>query len=155
MALDKVEVSFNPAGLQWLLSDPSSGVAKDLRRRVDAIVRAAKQNASGGTIDRSVVGVQYAGFGGAVITQGARGRFERSRAGEAFRNINQQSGGRGPNRKTSKLYNSIHGEVINEGGKLVGVVGTDVEYAYYLETGVAHSGNTFPFLTPALAAARD
>jgi hypothetical protein len=153
--LVQTEISFNEAGLQFLLRDPRGPVGNDLERRVNRIVEEAKDNATGRPVDTSVVpGIekQFSLFGGGLAVRGAGGRFERSRASEAFRSAGNAQ--RGPNVKTGRLHASIRGEVTQQDGELVGSVGTDVPYAFYLETGV-RGGRQFPFLTPALAAAGD
>jgi len=61
--------------------------------------------------------------------------------------------GRGPRVDTGRLRSSIAWELREEGGSLSARIGTNVEYGYYLETGL-RNGATYPFLKPALAAAR-
>lgn len=62
--------------------------------------------------------------------------------------------GRGPRVDTGRLRSSLAWEVFNDSGSLVARIGTNVEYGYYLETGL-RNGVTYPFLRPALPAARD
>jgi len=61
--------------------------------------------------------------------------------------------GRGPNVQTGRLRSSITHELVDTDKGLVARIGTNVEYALPLETGLAN-GNTYPFLRPALEAAR-
>ena len=61
--------------------------------------------------------------------------------------------GRGPNVQTGRLRSSITHELVERDDTLVARIGTNVEYALPLETGLAN-GNTYPFLVPALEAAR-
>ena len=62
------------------------------------------------------------------------------------------SGRPGPRVRTGRLRSSITHEVTTDGQGLVARVGTNVEYGYYLETGL-RNGRTYPFLVPALPAA--
>lgn len=61
--------------------------------------------------------------------------------------------GRGPNVQTGRLRSSITHELVERDDTLVARIGSNVEYALPLETGLAN-GNTYPFLVPALEAAR-
>lgn len=61
--------------------------------------------------------------------------------------------GRGPRVDTGRLRTSITWELRRDSEGLVAVIGTNVEYGYYLETGL-RGGRTYPFLKPALVAAR-
>lgn len=61
--------------------------------------------------------------------------------------------GRGPRVDTGRLRSSIAVDIRTEASGLVARVGTNVEYGYYLETGL-RNGVTYPFLKPALTAAR-
>ncbi len=61
--------------------------------------------------------------------------------------------GRGPKVDTGRLRSSIQWELREDQHGLVARIGTNVEYGYYLETGL-RNGRTYPFLRPALAAAR-
>lgn len=61
--------------------------------------------------------------------------------------------GRGPNVDTGRLRSSITFEIREDALGLHARVGTNVEYGYYLETGL-RNGATYPFLVPALSAAR-
>ncbi len=61
--------------------------------------------------------------------------------------------GRGPRVDFDRLRASIGWEIREEALGLVARVGTNVEYGYYLETGL-RNGATYPFLNPALPAAR-
>lgn len=61
--------------------------------------------------------------------------------------------GRGPNVDTGRLRSSITFEIREDAQGLSARVGTNVEYGYYLETGL-RNGATYPFLRPALDAAR-
>lgn len=109
-----------------LLNDPRSGIARDLGRRAVRVQNAAKLNATG----RTVVGAN-------------------------------NPGGRGPRVDTGRLRSSIAWEIRRDfskardtgGSGLIARVGTNVEYGYYLETGL-RNGATYPFLKPALPAAR-
>jgi len=60
---------------------------------------------------------------------------------------------RGPRVDTGRLRASIHWEIREDAQGLEGRIGTNVEYGYYLETGL-RNGRTYPFLVPALPAAR-
>ena len=60
---------------------------------------------------------------------------------------------RGPRVDTGRLRSSIAWELRLVDGQVVARVGTDVEYGLHLETGLKN-GRTYPFLKPALAAAR-
>lgn len=62
-------------------------------------------------------------------------------------------GNRGPRVDTGRLRSSIAYEVLRDGESLIARVGTNVEYGYYLETGL-RNGATYPFLRPALPAAK-
>jgi len=62
-------------------------------------------------------------------------------------------GNRGPRVDTGRLRSSIAFEVTRDGEGIVARVGTNVEYGFYLETGL-RNGATYPFLRPALPAAR-
>lgn len=61
--------------------------------------------------------------------------------------------GRGPRVDTGRLRSSISFEVFVENGVVVCRIGTNVYYGFLLETGL-RNGATYPFLRPALAAAR-
>jgi len=61
--------------------------------------------------------------------------------------------GRGPRVDTGRLRSSIAWELRDDGGSIIARVGTNVHYGYLLETGL-RNGATYPFLVPALAAAR-
>jgi hypothetical protein len=62
--------------------------------------------------------------------------------------------GRGPNVDTGRLRSSIAWELRETADGIGARVGTNVEYGYYLETGL-RGGRTYPFLKPALKAAAD
>jgi bacteriophage HK97-gp10 putative tail-component len=63
--------------------------------------------------------------------------------------------GRGPRVDTGRLRSSIAWEIRREpGGSLSARIGTNVDYGYFLETGL-RNGATYPFLRPALPAARE
>lgn len=62
--------------------------------------------------------------------------------------------GRGPRVDTGRLRSSITHEIRVGDTGLEARIGTNVEYGYYLETGL-RNGATYPFLRPALVAARD
>lgn len=61
--------------------------------------------------------------------------------------------GRGPRVDTGRLVSSIGMDVREDSEGVFGRVGTNVEYGYYLETGL-RNGATYPFLKPALPAAK-
>ncbi|HET9520697.1 MAG TPA: HK97 gp10 family phage protein [Candidatus Limnocylindrales bacterium] len=61
--------------------------------------------------------------------------------------------GRGPRVDTGRLRSSIAIDVRQDSQGVVARIGTNVEYGYYLETGL-RNGATYPFLLPALPAAR-
>lgn len=63
------------------------------------------------------------------------------------------SGRPGPNVQTGRLRSSIGEELRHDGNELVEVVGTDVEYALYVEVGTSHAP-AYPYLRPALDAAK-
>lgn len=64
------------------------------------------------------------------------------------------SGRPGPRVDTGRLRASIAWRLVTDAGGLQAHVGTNVEYAYYLEvTGVGAAGIRYPFLAPALVAA--
>ena len=60
---------------------------------------------------------------------------------------------RGPNVDTGRLRSSITHELVERDGALVARIGTNVEYALPLETGL-RNGATYPFLVPALQAGK-
>jgi len=60
--------------------------------------------------------------------------------------------GRGPRVDTGRLRASIHWEIREDAQGLEARIGTNVQYGYYLETGL-RNGRTYPFLRPALGAA--
>lgn len=62
--------------------------------------------------------------------------------------------GRGPRVDTGRLRSSIGIDLREENGQPVVRIGTNVEYGRYLELGL-RNGATYPFLRPALPAARD
>jgi hypothetical protein len=62
--------------------------------------------------------------------------------------------GRGPKVDSGRLRSSIAVEVTEDADGLVAKVGTNVDYGFYLETGL-RNGRTYPFLKPALVFARD
>jgi Bacteriophage HK97-gp10, putative tail-component len=62
-------------------------------------------------------------------------------------------GNRGPRVDTNNLRSSIAWEIVRDRDGIFARVGTNVEYGYYLETGL-RNGATYPFLRPALPAAR-
>lgn len=62
--------------------------------------------------------------------------------------------GRGPKVQLGRLRASIAVDVREDAQGLVARVGTNVEYGYYLETGL-RGGRTYPFLKPALPFSRD
>lgn len=62
-------------------------------------------------------------------------------------------GNRGPRVDTGRLRSSIAIEVGKDRTSLFARVGTNVEYGFYLETGL-RNGRTYPFLRPALPAAK-
>lgn len=61
--------------------------------------------------------------------------------------------GRGPRVDTGRLRSSISWQLRTDAGGVFARVGTNVVYGYYLETGL-RNGVTYPFLKPALPAAR-
>ena len=61
--------------------------------------------------------------------------------------------GRGPRVDTGRLRSSIAWALVTDSGGVFARVGTNVRYGYYLETGL-RNGVTYPFLKPALPAAR-
>lgn len=61
--------------------------------------------------------------------------------------------GRGPRVDTGRLVSSIAWQMRDDGGSIYARVGTNVVYGFYLETGL-RNGATYPFLRPALPAAR-
>lgn len=61
--------------------------------------------------------------------------------------------GRGPRVDTGRLRASIAWDIRESRGTIVARIGTNVPYGFYLETGL-RGGRTYPFLKPALAAAR-
>lgn len=61
--------------------------------------------------------------------------------------------GRGPRVQTGRLRSSITWELGRDAIGLFADVGTNVPYGLYLETGLSN-GARYPFLTPALPAAR-
>lgn len=63
------------------------------------------------------------------------------------------SGRPGPNVQTGRLRSSITEELTTDAGELVERIGTDVEYAPYVELGTSHAP-AYPFLRPALNAAK-
>lgn len=64
------------------------------------------------------------------------------------------SGRPGPNVVTGRLRSSIGWRIVVTAGTLIGQVGTNVEYAYWLEVaGVGAARVRYPFLRPALIAA--
>jgi len=66
----------------------------------------------------------------------------------------QNPEGRGPNVDTGRLRSSITHELARkDDGTLVARIGTNVSYGKPLETGL-RGGRTYPFLVPALEAAR-
>ena len=62
------------------------------------------------------------------------------------------SGRPGPRVDTGRLRSSITHEVVIDTAGLVARIGTNVEYGYYLETGL-RNGVKYQFLEPALPAA--
>lgn len=61
--------------------------------------------------------------------------------------------GRGPRVDTGRLRSSITWELGRDTLGVYADIGTNVPYGYYLETGLVN-GVRYPFLTPALPAAR-
>ena len=61
--------------------------------------------------------------------------------------------GRGPRVDTGNLRSSIAWGLRSDAASVFARVGTNVIYGYYLETGL-RNGVTYPFLRPALPAAR-
>lgn len=61
--------------------------------------------------------------------------------------------GRGPRVDTGRLRSSIAWGIFSDSKGVFARVGTNVEYGLYLETGL-RNGATYPFLVPALPAAR-
>lgn len=64
------------------------------------------------------------------------------------------SGRPGPNVQTGRLRSSIAEELSHDAEGLVERVGTDVEYAIYVEMGTSHAP-AYPFLRPAADSIRD
>lgn len=64
------------------------------------------------------------------------------------------SGRPGPKVQTGRLRASITEELTRDGDELVERIGTDVEYAPYVEFGTSRAP-AYPFLRPALDAIRD
>lgn len=64
------------------------------------------------------------------------------------------SGRPGPNVDTGRLRSSITWELVERPDGLVARVGTNVEYARYVEEGTDRS-KPYPYLVPAMSAARD
>ncbi len=60
--------------------------------------------------------------------------------------------GRGPRVRTGRLRSSIAYEITETPVGLLGRYGSNVPYAYWLETGLVN-GATYPFLRPAMSAA--
>lgn len=58
--------------------------------------------------------------------------------------------GRGPRVDTGRLRSSIAWQMGRDGDGLFADIGTNVEYGYYLETGL-RNGVTYPFLKPVLS----
>jgi hypothetical protein len=83
----------------------------------------------------------------------ARDLAERAVKVESRAKLNA-SGRPGPNVDTGRLRASIGWRLVEIPGGIAAEIGTNVEYAEYLEvTGVGSSGVTYPFLRPALVAA--
>jgi len=61
--------------------------------------------------------------------------------------------GRGPRVDTGRLRSSIAWGIFDDDTSLYARIGTNVEYGYHLEVGL-RNGNTYPYLSPALVAAR-
>lgn len=61
--------------------------------------------------------------------------------------------GRGPRVDTNRLRSSIAWGIFEDHDGVFAKIGTNVEYGFYLETGL-RNGATYPFLKPALPAAR-
>lgn len=105
-----------------------------------------------------------------ALLTGRQGGVARDLARRAVKVQNQAkinaSGRPGPRVDTGRLRSSISWEIRSGsavlpgfaqptgGGGLVARIGTNVEYGYYLETGL-RNGKTYPFLKPALKAAAD
>lgn len=61
--------------------------------------------------------------------------------------------GRGPRVDTGRLRSSIAWGLYDDAHGVYARIGTNVSYGYWLETGL-RNGSTYPFLRPALPAAR-
>lgn len=91
------------------------------------------------------------------LLNGPQGGVARDLARRAVQVTNQAkrnaSGRPGPRVDTGRLRSSIAWELRTVNGQLIARVGTNVEYALPLETGL-RNGARYPFLGPALSAAR-
>lgn len=91
------------------------------------------------------------------LLNGRDGGIARDLARRSIRVQNQMkqnaSGRPGPNIDTGRLKGSITWEIREDADGLEARIGTNVEYALPLETGL-RNGNTYPFMARALSAAR-
>ena len=105
---------------------------------------------------RRVVVVEHPAAFSRLMT-GQNGGVARDLARRAIRVQNQMkqnaSGRPGPNIDTGRLKGSITWEIREDPDGLEARVGTNVEYALPLETGL-RNGTTYPFMARALSAAR-
>jgi len=119
-------IVWNEEALQRLFRNPEGPIGRDLKRRAINVESAAKLNASGHIVEAA----PEVGFPGPNNPEN-----------------------RGPNVDTGRLRSSISYEIREEERGLVARIGTNVEYGRPLETGL-RGGRTYPFLAPALPAAR-
>jgi phage gpG-like protein len=120
-------IEVNTAGLNTWLNSRNGPAAHWLARKAIEIESAAKHNASGlfhGT---------YRGVFGRPSNPGAD---------------------EGPGVRTGRLRNSITWVYEEEAGGLGVAVGSNVEYAGYVELGTSRMPGGYPYLRPALHAAR-
>lgn len=85
---------------------------------------------------------------------GPVGKMLKKKGIQVQRAAKQHASGRpGPNVQTGRLRSSISEELVHDGDELVERIGTDVDYAPYVELGTSRAP-AYPFLRPALDAAK-
>lgn len=125
---DDFTIEIDTAALHRYLNDPNGDLARWLGRMALRIESQAKTNASG--------------------------LFHGYWPGHGYGRPSNPGSGEGPGVRTGRLRNSITWRFDDEGGELSAVIGTNVEYAGYLELGTRYMPGGYPFLRPALHVAR-
>jgi hypothetical protein len=117
-------LNWNDGELRRILDGPNGEVARYLGRMALRVQGQAKINASG--------------------------MFHGRWSGHGTGRPSAPGSGDGPGVRTGRLRNSITWRIDESVSGVAAIVGTNVEYAGYLERGTRHMPGGYPFLKPAL-----